>query len=50
MLVFGGQDFEDAQVALDFVGGGLGEEVNDLRLVLLAIAVHPAIALLEHHE
>ena len=50
MLVFGGQDFEDAQVALDFVGGGLGEQVNDLRLVLLAVAVHPAIALLEDHE
>lgn len=50
LLVFCGQDLEDAQVALDFVGGGLGEKVDDLRLVLLAIAVHPAIALLEHHE
>ena len=50
LLVFALQNFQNAQVAANFLVHGFGEQVNDVRLVLLAIAVHTAIALLEGHQ
>ena len=50
LLILGLENFQDAQVAAHARVGGLGEEVDDLRLVLLAIAIHATVTLLEHHE
>ena len=49
LLDIGFQNFQNAQVAANFLVYGFGEQINDVRLVLLAIAVHTAIALLEGH-
>ena len=50
LLVLLLQDFKNAHVALDALVHRLGEEVDDVRLVLLPITVDPPIALLEHHQ
>jgi hypothetical protein len=44
------QDFENAQVALDALDAGFGEQVDDARLPGLAVTIDPAIALLEDHQ
>ena len=44
------EHFEDAHVAADRLVGAPGDEVDDPGLALLAVAVDPAVALLEHHE
>jgi hypothetical protein len=41
------QDFEDAQVAANLLGHRLGEQVDDVRPMLLAVTVHTSIPLLE---
>ena len=50
LLVLRLEDFEDAEVALDAFDSGLREQINDARLMSLAVAIDAAIALLENHE
>ena len=50
LLVFPFENFQDAQVAPDLIGGGFREEVDDLRLMFLTVSVHASVALLEYHQ
>ncbi len=50
LLVLLDEELEDARVALDLLARAVGHEVDDLRRLLLPVAVDPAVALLEHHE
>ena len=50
LLVLLDEQFEDARVALDLRVGALCGEINDLRLLFLAVTVDATVALLEHHQ
>ena len=50
LLVLLLEDFENPQVATDLLDVGLREQIDRLRLGLLPIAIHPPVALLEHHQ
>src|SRR5262249_19115759 len=43
-------DFEDPEVAAYPFDVRFGEQVDDLRAVLLAVPIDPAVALLKHHQ
>ena len=50
LLVLLHQDFEDARVAPNRRIGALGHQVDDPRRGGLAVAIHPAVSLLEDHQ
>lgn len=50
LFVLFDEDFQVAQIATDTLVTGLGVEVADLGCLRLAIAIHTAVALLEHHQ